>query len=311
MDTLRAMKVFASVVDSGSFSAAARELGVRQSTVSKAVAALEERLGVRLLQRSSAGMSLTEVGEEYLGRVRSVLDLAEDADSTARRHGSVLEGRIKIGASVAFGKRKLVAPVLDFLSQHPGLGVELLLSDADADLVTEGVDVAIRIGVLPDSALIARRIARSPRVTVASPAYLAAREEPQHPSELSQHDCVLYTRLRRGRRWVFEREGESFEVLVDGRLRTDSSEVARDAVIAGFGIGYFPLWLCSDALVGGRLKEVLPRYRPELLPVQAVFPEKRYVARRTRLLVEHLEEAFRHDADLVADKNSGTGQPRR
>jgi DNA-binding transcriptional LysR family regulator len=297
-DRLGELEIFARVVEAGSFSAAARELGIGQPAVSKAIAALEQRLGVRLLQRGPRTMTLTEVGSEYLERVRGVLDLVDDADASARRHAGELQGRIRLTTSTAFGRLKLFDPLASFMRRHPKVAVLLRLSDADLDLVAEGLDVAIRIGQLPDSALAARRLCSTRRVTVAAPAYLEQHGTPRHPRELSRHECIVYTRLRRGPRWHFCGPDGEVEVPVRGRLVTDGSEAARAAALAGFGIGHFPAWLCADGLRRGELVELFPTHRSEMLPVHAVFPARRLIARRTRLLVDFLRDTFSADPDL-------------
>jgi DNA-binding transcriptional LysR family regulator len=299
MDRLGQMEALVRVAEAGSFSGAARELGVGQPAVSKAIAALESRLGVRLIHRSPTGMMLTEVGMEYLERARAVIDLVDDADATARHQGGALRGTIRVTTSTAFGRLKLTGPLLAFLRAHPEVDARLVLADGDLDLAAEGIDVALRIGRLPDSTLAARRVGVSPRITVAAPAYLERHGTPRHPRDLVDHECIVYERLRRGRRWYFEGPDGPQEVTVRGRFRTDGSEAARIAIVEGFGIGHVPRWLCADALRDGSVVPLFPRHRSELLPVHAVFPERRLIARRTRLLVDALGDAFAADPDLV------------
>jgi DNA-binding transcriptional LysR family regulator len=300
MDRLGQMEVLLRVAEAGSFTAAARELGIGQPAVSKAIAALEQRLGARLLHRRPGRATLTDAGTDYVDRVRGVIDLIDEADAAARRHDTEVHGTIRVTTSAAFGRLKLVPPLLAFMRRHPGVRVELDLADADVDLFATGLDLAIRIGRLPDSALAARRLGNSPRLTVATREYLARHGKPTHPRELVDHDCVLYTRLRRGPRWWFTGPDGEHEIGVRGRLYTDSSEAARAAVLRGIGIGHFPAWLCADALRRKRLVALFPRYRSESLPVHALFPERRLVARRTVRLVDALAEAFAKDPDLSA-----------
>jgi DNA-binding transcriptional LysR family regulator len=187
--------------------------------------------------------------------------------------------------------------------------VDLSLDDADIDLFATGLDLAVRIGRLPDSALAARRLGTSPRLTVAAPAYVARHGKPRHPRDLVDHDCVVYTRLRRGPRWWFTGPDGEHEIGVRGRLHTDSSEAALAAVLAGLGIGHFPAWLCADALRRRTLVALLPRHRSEALPAHALFPERRLVARRTILLVDALAESFSRDPDLSGKPRSRRVRP--
>jgi molybdate transport repressor ModE-like protein len=298
VDRLQELEFFVRVAEGGSFTAAAKRLGVQQPTVSKAIAALEERLGARLLNRNPGGLSVTDAGAEYLEHARALLDLYEAGLSTARRHSGELEGVIHVTSSTAFGRLKLGQRILEFLNTHPKVQIHATIHDGDVDLVAEGLDVAIRIGQLGDSALVARRIGTSRRVTVATPAYLARAGVPQAPEDLTDHECIVYTHLRRGRRWYFEGPHGPMEVGATGRLQTDSSETALDAVLSGFGLGHFPSWLCAEALRTGVVREVLANFPSEAMPIHAVFPERRLITRRARSFVDYLEDSFRSDPDL-------------
>jgi DNA-binding transcriptional LysR family regulator len=298
MDRVDEMKAFVRVVEGESFTTAARTLGVRQPTISKAVSSLERRLGVRLLNRSSTAMSTTEAGQRYYEQAQRVLELLDDMEGTARQRTEDADGTIRLSAPASFGRLKLSTPLFAFMERHPGIQVDLLLSDGDADLVSLGLDLAIRVGRLPDSPLVGRRIAASPRLTVAAPPYLARKSSPLSPKDLTSHDCVIYTRLRRGRRWRYEGREGPVEVEVHGRFRTDSSETVREAVLAGLGIGYMPMWLISEPLREGRLVALMPEYRAESALIQVMLPQRNFVPRRTRLLVDFLVERFKTDPDL-------------
>ena len=297
-DRLRELELFVRLVESGSFTAAARDLGVQQPAVSKAVAAMEHRLGVRLVQRNSKRVTLTEAGAEYVEHARAVLDLYEQGTAAVRQRVGALEGPVRLTASTAFGRLKLASAVLAFMREHARVSVKLVLHDGDLDLVKEGLDMAVRVGQLPDSALVVRRVGQSRRVTVASRAYIENRGEPKTPHDLSEHECVVYTRLRKGTNWFFRGPRGPVEIRVRGRFHTDSSEAALGAVLSGFGIGHFPFWLCADALRSGKLEELMTTFESEVLPLHLVFPERRLIARRTRALADFLEARFARDPDL-------------
>jgi DNA-binding transcriptional LysR family regulator len=299
MDRVDEMKAFVRVVEGGSFTAAARSMGLRQPTISKAVQSLENRLGVRLLHRSSTAMSTTEAGQRYYEQAQRLLELLDDMECTVRQRTEEAEqGTIRLSAPASFGRLKLAAPLFAFMERHPAIQVDLLLSDGDADLISLGLDLAVRVGRLPDSPLVGRRIAASPRITVAAPSYLARKGSPLSPKDLNAHDCVVYTRLRRGRCWRYEGPDGPIDVDVDGRFRTDSSETTRQAVLAGLGIGYVPMWLVSEPLRDGRLLPLLSDYRAESALIQVVLPQRNFVTRRTRLLVDFLVEVFKADPDV-------------
>lgn len=296
MDRLEEMRAFVRVAESGSFSAAARDLGVVQSTISKAVASLESRLGVRLLNRNTTQRSLTDAGIAYLERLRGFLDLLDEVESSAQ--GDVVKGSIRLTAATAFSRKKLVPLLTEFMRLHPGTMVRLVIADGDSPLAAEGIDMAIRVGSLSDSGLIVRRVGTTRRVTVASPCYIEARGAPRRPQDLADHECVIYTRLRRGPRWRYDGPQGLLDIPVRGRFQTDSSQLACDAVLAGFGIGHFPSAIVFDALADGRLERLLPEYSSDALPVQVVFPDRRLIARRTRTLADFLHAKFANDPDL-------------
>lgn len=298
MDQLEAMRIFAAVADAGSFSAAARHLGLGQPAVSKAVQRLEGRLGARLLQRSTRAVALTEDGLRYLEAVRGVLDAAEAAQEAVGLAGAgALRGRVRVAASVAFARLQIVPRLGRFFAAHPGLGVELLMSDRFVPLEEEGVDVAIGIGRLPDTSLVARRIGSATRIAVARPDYLALAGRPNSPQDLARLDCVVFTGLDTGARWEFAGPAGMEAVDVSGRLRVSSSDAMREAVLEGLGIGLTPSWMWGDEIAEGRLERVLEGWEPAARPIHAVMAGRRLVPARVRAFVDFLAAEFRAEPE--------------
>jgi DNA-binding transcriptional LysR family regulator len=299
MDRLQAMRTFVRVVESGSFSAVARETSATQSAVSKQVAALERSLGARLLSRTTRSLALTEEGERYFEQARRlVADIAE-AESTLRRGARQLTGWLRVAASVAFCRLKLMPLVHGFLAEHPGVKVDLKLNDGLIDLVEQGLDVAVRIGELSDSSLVARRVGTMRRVLVAHRRYLRSlpkgMKAPRLPDDLIRHDCVIYTELTTGNAWSFtagagapEPVGTTKTVRVQGRLQTNSSEVIRATVLAGLAIGNVPTWLVDQELAGGELQILLPDWPGAPVPISLVSPRERANAAKVKAFGEHV-----------------------
>ncbi len=303
MDVLAALATFVRVADAGSFSAVARERNTTQPGVSRQITALEDHLGARLLQRTTRSLALTPEGRELLEHARRVLaDVAEAEASVGSRLTSPT-GLVRLGATVAMG-RMMIAPRLGtLLTRHPGLEIELSLSDGIADLVQEGLDFAIRVGQVTDAGLIARRIGVVETVLVASRDYLARHPAPATPAELAGHECLVYL-ARNAVEWRFERGGGSETVKVTGRFRTDSVDAVRAAVLASMGVGRLPSWFFTRELREGTVQRVLPGWRTPRLPIQAVYPSRRFLAPRTRAVIEFLAGEFRLDP-LVSDYGLG------
>src|ERR1700724_3768111 len=224
MDRLAAMSAFVVVVDTGSFSAAARRLNVGQPTVSKTVAQLEERLGVKLLVRTTRGLTATEAGLNYYERARRSIEEADDAEVAARGGGRGLRGRLRICGAVTFANIHLMPRLPEFLTRHPELEMEVVLDDRNIDLVQEGIDGALRMGQLSDSSLTARRIASGRRVVLGTPAYFARTGEPAAPDDLAAHQAVIYDQGGGGRDWTFQRDDAEIAVTLKGRLRVSAAE---------------------------------------------------------------------------------------
>lgn len=288
MDRLRGMEYFVRAVELGSLSAAARELGSTQPTVSKILTGLEKELGVRLLERSSAGLALTGEGRRFYERARQLVDGFTHAVADARGQLERASGLLRINAPVAFGQFRLNALVRDFLEPYPDLEVELILNDRFVDLVEEGVDIALRLGDhLPPDA-VARRIAVSPRLLVASPAYLHGRPALQQPSDLAGHNYVRFAWLATGDEVALERQGERVSVTTRGRYRVNNALAIRDTLAAGGGVGLCPAWLVQDLIDQGQLTHVLPEWSGESQQMSLLYPSRRYQPLRAKLFIEFL-----------------------
>jgi DNA-binding transcriptional LysR family regulator len=298
MDRLAAMKTFVRVAETGSFSVAARDLSVGQPAVSKTVAQLEEALGVRLVIRSTRRLSLTEDGRRYLEAARLALEAADAAEASVGGRRAQPKGRVRLAASIAFGRLHLAPRLGRFFDRYPEVDVELRLSDGFVDLVEEGIDVAVRIGALRDPGLVARRVGMMRRVTVARPDYWDRRGRPERPEDLTEHDCIVYTGLSTADVWEFEGPSGPVSVRVAGRLRTTVSDAMREAVLAGLGVAVTPRWMWRDELRDGALETALDTFEPTPRPIQAVFPERRLVSPKVRAVVDFLADEFRLDPAL-------------
>lgn len=298
MDLLAAFRAFVRVAESGSFSAVAREMGVTQPAVSRLVGALESHLGARLLQRTTRSLALTEDGRELLEPARAALDAAERAEGAVGRRHAGPSGIVRIAAPVVFG-RVLVAPLVHrLLERHPALSVDLVLSDRVADLVHDGIDVALRVGEVPDTSLIARRIGAFRRLLVASTGYLDRHGTPRLPADLPAHACILVNSAGHSDTWRLLGPDGPVEVRVSGRFRTDSAEAARAAVRTDLGIAVISGWLMQRELRDGSVRRVLDPWHSAPVPVHAVYPSQRFLAPRTRAVIDFLVDEFRSDPAL-------------
>jgi DNA-binding transcriptional LysR family regulator len=296
MDRLATMEAFVLVVDTGSFSAAARRLNVGQPAVSKLVAQLEDRLGVKLLARTTRGLTATEAGLNYYERARRSIEEADEAELAARAAGSGLTGRLRICAAVTFARIHLVPSLPDFLAQHPDLEMEVVLDDRNIDLVQEGIDVGLRMGRLADSSLTARRIATGRQHVLGTPAYLTRAGEPAAPHDLLAHEAVIYDQQGGGKDWIFRRDGAELAVMLNGRLRVSAAEGVRAAVLANAGIAVASEWMFAPEIADGRVKIVLPDWELPGVDLWAVFPAGRAATTKARTFVNFVEEVMRQPA---------------
>jgi len=291
MDTLHAMRIFVRTVELGSLSAAAREAGTTQPTVSKLLAQLEGQLCVRLFERSTRGLSPTEQGQRFHADARLVLEQFDAAVSSVQGMSGQAAGLLRINAPVALGQYHINAMVQRFLADHPGIEVELILNDRFADLVEEGIDVAFRLGgTLPPDA-IGRHLASVPRFLVASPAYLAQRGTPGTPADLAGHDVVRFA-WTPGNTLELLRGAERVRIQVRGRFRANNALAIREALLVGAGIGLCPEWLVADLLDRDELAPVLGAWTAQPQNLYLLYPSRLYQPMRTKLFIDFVSEQF-------------------
>jgi|HubBroStandDraft_1064217.scaffolds.fasta_scaffold00055_70 DNA-binding transcriptional LysR family regulator len=290
MGKLEEMQAFVRTAEFQSFTAAARRLGLSKSMVSQRVADLELRLGVRLLNRTTRRLSLTEAGQGFLEGCARALREVEEAEEAASRHGSALRGTLRLAAPSSFALLHLRPALLDFMTAHPQLDIDLDMDDRIVDLIQGGFDMAVRIGRLPDSSLIARRLAPSRIIACASPAYLAERGRPEHPAQLSSHECLRYAGTTRGDHWSFRIDGQWVAIAVAGRLQANNGDILLSAAIAGHGIALLPSFIVGAALERGELCCLLSGFPAADGAIHAVYPPARLVPQRVRAFTDFLAE---------------------
>jgi DNA-binding transcriptional LysR family regulator len=289
------MTVFVQAIEAGSFSGAAKRLGIAKSIVSRRISSLEARLGTSLFSRSTRRLSLTETGLAYAERARRILSDVAEADDVARSLQGELNGKLRVAAPMSFGWRHLSPAVVEFLVAHSNLEIDLDLNDRQIDLVSEGYDLAIRIGKLPDSSLIARALAPCRHVVCASPAYLAARGLPRTPSDLAlqKHDCLVYSNRPVSEQWRFRVDDEWKEAPVMARrLRVNNGDVLLEAAVAGLGLVVLPTFLVGEAVVTGALTVVLGGYEFFDPSIHAIWPPNRQLSAKVRVFVDFLTKRF-------------------
>lgn len=290
MDRLAAMETFIRVVETGSFSAAARQLRVGQPAVSKTVAQLEDRLGVQLLFRSTQGLTPTEVGQNFYERAKRAIEEADEAELVARGASASLSGNLRVTAAVTFARLHVVPRLARFLAEHPALELEAVLNDRSIDLIESGIDVALRMGSLADSALIARKIGQSPRRVLGTPAYFEKHGEPRAPAELTAHQAIVYDVGGGGTVWTFRRGSTQSSVTVSGRVRITAAEGVREAVLGGMGLAVASEWMFAPELKRGLVKAVLKEWTLPPMELWAVFPTGRRASAKARAFVTFIEE---------------------
>jgi DNA-binding transcriptional LysR family regulator len=303
VDKLQAMRSFVRVAEAGSFSAVAEESDTTQSAISKQVAALERDLGAKLLTRTTRSLALTEEGARYFAQARRLVAEIAEAESAVRAGEEELRGWLRIAASVGFGRLKLMPLVQSFLKQHPKVRIDLRLNDGFIDLVEQGIDVAVRLGELEDSGLVARRIGTSRRLLLAHRNYLRqlpkGSKAPRAPGDLATCNCIVYTELPWRNAWTLtagagarEPIGSTHVVRVGGNLQTNSSEVIRAAVLAGMGIGFAPSWLFEEELASGAVQHVLPDWEASSIPIHLVSPRERRESAKVKAFAEHVAKSM-------------------
>lgn len=298
MDRFDNMRVFAKVVESGSFAGSAARLGISASMVSQHVKDLEERLGVRLLNRTTRKVSLTETGRAYYERCTRLLSDLEETERAASDMHAAPRGGLRVNASPSFGILHLPPAIVDFTRRFPQISVELVLSDRMVDLIDEGFDVAVRVDELPDSSLIARQLAPCRVVVCGAPAYFQRHGRPRTPADLAAHNCLVMTRsgLSYYRNWrLAGADGTALNISPAGNLRTNSAAVLKFAAAAGHGLACLPTYLIADMLRSGRLVTVLDDYVAPPYTLRALYPHNRHLSAKVRAFVDFLAERFGHE----------------
>lgn len=293
MQNLTDIAIFVKVVELASFTAAAEALETSQPVVSKAVTRLEEKLGARLLNRTTRRLSLTEAGSELYRRSARALSEIENAELEVARFQTEPRGTLRVAAPMSFSILQLGPFIHEFLQRYPGVSVELNMNDQQVDLIEEGYDVAIRIAHLQDSTLVARKITTSRQVLCASPAYLAKHGTPERPEDLLEHNCIVYSFLMTPREWrLTDADGETHVVPVNGKLHSNNGLVNRAVAMEGGGIALLPTFYIGEQVKSGALKPVLCGFRPPELSVYAVYPERRNLMPKVRAFIDALAETF-------------------
>ena len=293
MDKFQEMRAFVGVVESGSFVGAADALGMSKPSVSRYVGDLEARLGIRLLQRTTRKLSLTEEGEVFHARCKELLANVDEAEAEITSHRGEVAGQLKLSVPVNFGELHLAPLWGQFMARHPKVTLDVSLSDRTVDLVEEGFDAAVRIARLQASSLISRKLTSTRLVLCASPKYLKRHGMPRHPDELATHSTLNYTLLATGDNWEFDGPKGRVVARVTPRFRTNSGSTCVAAALQHLGIILQPTFLVAQDLQSGALVEVLPQYRPSQIGVYVVYPTRKHVPPKVRMLVEFLVAAFR------------------
>jgi DNA-binding transcriptional LysR family regulator len=291
MDRLASMETFIRVVETGSFSGAARQLRVGQPAISKTVAQLENYLGVKLLTRSTRGLAPTEAGLGYFERAKRAIEEADEAELAARGAGAGLKGRLRVCAAVTFARIHLVPLLPQFLAQHPDLNLEVVLDDRQIDLVQEGIDLGLRMGKMLDSALTVRRIGRCKRLVLGTPGYFERAGTPVTPADLSKHQAVVYLQGE-GSVWSFRRDSSEAAIKVQSRLKVTAAEGVRAAVLAHAGLTISSEWMFTPELRSGAVRAVLSEWSLPPLDLWAVFPTGRAATAKARAFVDFFERSF-------------------
>lgn len=290
MDRLAAERMFAKVVETGSFAAAARRLGTSSGQASKLVARLESDLGVKLLNRTTRALALTEAGQAYALRLRGLIEAFDDLEAEVRDAGITPRGRLRLTAPLSFGTIRLAPLLARFAADHPAIHLDVQFTDRIVNLVDEGFDAAIRVGNPTDTTLVARRLGSARLIAVAAPAYLAARGTPGTPADLAAHDCVIDTNLRDPQTWDF---AGGQRVSVAGRLSFSDATACLIAAEAGLGIACLPGFVAEDSLSAGRVVQVLAAHEVPPIGIHALYPAGRHLAAKVRALIDYLVPALK------------------
>lgn len=292
MDTLTSMKVFAAVVDTGSFAAAADRLDMSRAMTSKYVAHLEEHLGTRLLQRTTRKLTLTESGASYYERCVQILADILEAEEGALHLTEAPRGTLRLTMPVSFGILHMGPVMSSYMKQYPEVKIDILLTDRRVDLLEEGLDLAVRIGPMPESGLIAKKLASDRVAICAAPEYLQRCGTPKTPADLAHHNCLSYSYAATGDEWTLSGPGGTHSVKVSGTLRATNGDMVKLAVLGGVGLMRQPTFLIAEELRSGRLVEVLTDYKSSELGIYAVYPSRKHLSAKVRTFVDFIASAF-------------------
>jgi DNA-binding transcriptional LysR family regulator len=293
LDTLERMGMFVAVTELGSFTAAAERLGLSKNLVSKGVAELEERLGARLLNRTTRSLSLTDAGHRYLGRCKQLLSELESLEDSVNADETKLRGTLRITAPATFGELNIVPTATAFSRLHPDITIDLRLNDRFVDIVTEGFDLGIRIGHLADSSLVARKLGTTDIWVVGAPDYIAKQGAPESPVDLHLYNCVRDTNFRAGIAWHFVLDGTPQDISVNGPILVNSARSGRDIALAGLALAYCPDYVVRDDVKTGRLVRLMINVPTLTLPIHAIYSNSRYLPARVRSFVDFFEERLK------------------
>ena len=307
MDRFAAMEAFVRVVDAGSFSRAAQHLRIGQPAVSKTIAQLEDRLGARLLLRSTHGLAPTEAGRNFYERAKRAIEEADGAELTARGAAATVSGRLRFCGPLTFTRLHVMPALSIFLAEHPSIDVDVVLGDRDLDLIAAGIDLALLIGRLTDSAVTARKIGQCQRRVIGTPAYFAARGVPQTPADLLAHQAIVYEQRDGGASWAFRQGTSETTIAVCGRLRVSAGEGVREAVLAGFGFAIASDWLFAPELKSGVVRAVLTDWLLPPVDLWAVFPTGRQASVKARAFASFVESQM----SISGFRAPGQGEYRR
>jgi DNA-binding transcriptional LysR family regulator len=299
MDRLISERMFVTVLETGSFAAAAQRLGTSSGQASKLVSKLEAELGVRLLHRTTRSLAATEAGQTYFDRLRGLLDEFDALDTEIRNAALLPRGKIRLSAPLSFGTIRLAPRLADFAKAYPEIALDVHFSDRLVNLVDEGFDMAVRVGKPRDTTLIARKLCSSQLIVAASPAYLAARGVPQTPQDLTGHNCLIDTNYRDPHRWMF---AQNQRVAVDGRLTFSNASACMVAAEAGLGIASSPDFVLADSLASGRLVRLLGAYEEPPMGVFALYPSGRHLALKMRMLIDFLVQQLPHPSTSLPNR---------
>ncbi len=293
MDRITGVQLFARIVETGSFSKASADLGITQPTATKHVAALEARLGARLLNRNTRGVSVTEIGALYYEKCKAIERELEEADNLALLLQSKVGGQLRISTSVAFGRRVVTPLALRFMREHPELSIDLSFDDRYVNLVEQGIDVALRMGRLADSSLGARYLGTNPWLVAAAPEYLARAGEPDAPEALRHHACLIYSSVQGDERWQFtDPQGQAIAVPVQGPMRSNNLSAVLAATRAGHGIAVLPWYVARESLADGAIRPVLEHYALPSQELHAVFPSPKLVPSKVATFIAFLQASL-------------------